>query len=402
MSSSVQGDGRLEVLMRSAIELATEHDPEHILGRVVRCAAELADASYAALGVYDHDGRLERFVHHGMDRATPDRIGRHPVGRGLLGEVIVADGPIRLADIASDVRSCGLPEHHPRMRSFLGVPVRLGERRYGNLYVTEKLGGRQFDDDDERLVVTFAAFAAAAIEGSLLVSTERELTETRTRSQVQQEMLGRVIAAQEAERARIARDLHDQIGQSLTSVLLSLRLVDRSLETEQAELAEVRRRADDVRHLVAEALQEVRQLAFEMRPTVLDDIGLVAAVQRLAGDLARRHDMHVHVTLGGLDDEARLPPDVETVIYRVVQEALTNVVRHAGAERATVTVSTDAEPPAVRATVQDDGRGFELNVAAGDTLGLAGMRERAALVSGRLEIESTPGVGTTVTVEAPL
>jgi signal transduction histidine kinase len=402
MNTPARVDGRLDVLLRSAVELATEHDPEHVLHRMVRCAAEVAQAQYAALGVYDRFGRMERFVHHGLDDATVARIGDHPVGRGLLGEVIVADGPIRLSDIGSDERSCGFPEHHPAMRSFLGVPVRLGDRRFGNLYVTEKHGARAFDEDDERLVVTFAAFAAAAIEAALLVSTERELAAAQTRSRVQQEMFGRVMDAQEAERARIARDLHDQIGQSLTSVLLSMRLVDRSLASDDPDLAEARSRTDDVRHLVAQALEEVRQLAFDLRPTVLDDIGLVAAVQRLAGNLARRYEIRVDVALDGLDDDARLPAEVETVVYRVVQEALTNVARHADAARVGITISTSVDPPAVRAVVADDGKGFEVSDDLLGTLGLAGMQERATLVHGRLDIESTPGVGTTVMVEAPL
>jgi len=219
-----QGDGRVGALLDAALELAVEHELSRILSRLVQRAAEVAaDADYAALGVYDATGRIENFVHHGIDAQTVARIGRLPEGRGLLGEVIAADGPIRLGDLGADPRSCGLPPHHPPMRSFLGVPIRAAGRRFGNLYLTEKRGAVAFDAEDERLVLTLAAFAAAAIEAAMLVEAERDLATVQARSQAQTEMLGRVIAAQEAERARVARDLHDQIGQSLTSVLLGLR-----------------------------------------------------------------------------------------------------------------------------------------------------------------------------------
>ena len=398
---------RLDVLLRSALALSTRHDPDRILDDVVRCAAEVADARYAALGVYDAAGKIERFVHHGIDAATADRIGHHPEGLGLLGEVIVADGPIRLADLTGDPRACGFPAHHPPMRSFLGVPLRVGNRRYGNLYVCEKRTASGFDPLDEQLVATLAAFAAAAVEGARLVAAEREratarseLAATRDRERARADMLARVIEAQEAERARVARDLHDQIGQGLTSVLLGLRLVDGALAVDPPDLGEVRARSEEVRDLVVDAMDQLRQLAFELRPTVLDDIGLVTALQRLVQDTSARSGLPVALALDAIDDETRLPPDVETVVYRVVQEALTNVCRHARASRATVEVA--GGPDGVRTTVVDDGAGFDPDAVPAGSLGLTGMRERASLVGGTLQITSAPGAGTGVTLDVPV
>ncbi len=391
--------GRLDLLLAAALELAAEHDLDHILQQTVQRAAEVAEARFAALGVYDAGGRIERFVHVGIDARTVARIGHHPRGRGLLGEVIVADGPIRLTDLSADPRSVGFPEHHPDMRSFLGVPVRLASRRFGNLYLTEKQGGREFDAEDERLVVTLAAFAAAAIEAALLLATERQLRNAHERAHAQSEMLGRVIDAQEAERARVARDLHDQIGQSLTSVLLGLRLVDGTLAKDVPDLDDARAHTADARALVAQALDEVRRLAFDLRPTVLDDVGLVAAVRRLARGHTQHDGVPIKVTLLGLDDDTRLPPEIETVVYRVVQEALTNVARHAEASRADVEITASGHR--VRAVVVDDGVGFTVSDGLPGSLGLAGMRERASLVGGRLEIISGPGEGTTVVLEVP-
>jgi signal transduction histidine kinase len=404
---SAEADARFDALLGAALELAGEHDLEQVLDRMVRCAARIADARYAALGVYDAAGRIEQFVHHGVAAETVALIGRLPEGRGLLGEVIVADRPIRLADLAADPRSCGFPPRHPRMRTFLGVPVRVAGRRFGNLYLTEKQGGGTFDEEDERLIVTLAAFAAAAIEAAQLVAAERdravagaELAAAQERARAQREMLALVIGAQEAERARVSRDLHDQIGQALTSVLLGLRLVDGALPEDRGDLSEVRARTGEVRELVAHALGEVRQLAFELRPTVLDDVGLVAAMHRLAVDFGRGFGVRVELRLDGLDDESRLPPEVETVVYRVVQEALTNVARHAKASHAAVAITADTDR--MRASVSDDGVGFAVGDGPPRSLGLAGMTERASLVGGHVTIASTPAHGTTVILEVPL
>jgi signal transduction histidine kinase len=390
--------GRLDLLLAAALELTAEHDLDHILEQTVQRAAEVAAARFAALGVYDADQRIERFVHSGVDADTVACIGHVPEGRGLLGEVIVADGPIRLADLRADPRSVGFPPHHPDMRSFLGVPVRVGNRRFGNLYLTEKQGGGEFDAEDERLLVTLAAFAAAAIEAALLLDAERELGTADERAHAQRAMLGRVIDAQEAERARVARDLHDQIGQSLTSILLGLRLVDGTLARDAPDLDDARARTAEVRTLVAQALDEVRRLAFDLRPTVLDDVGLVAALRRLARGHTER-EVPVEVTLVDIDDDARLSPEIETVVYRVVQEALTNVARHAAASRADVELAVSGHR--VRATVADDGVGFSIDDDLLGSLGLAGMRERASLVGGSVEITSGPGAGTTVVLEVP-
>lgn len=397
---------RYETLLQAALDLAGEHHLDQILERMVRFAADVADARYAAMGVYDAAGRIERFIHHGLDADTAARIRHAPEGRGLLGEVIAAEDPIRLADLTTDPRAGGMPPHHPPMRRFLGVPVRRGGHRFGNLYLTEKHGGGEFDDEDERLVVILAAFAAAAIESALLVSAEHEratalaeLAAAEERARAAREMLGRVIAAMEAERARVARDLHDQVGQSLTSVLLGQRLLIDSLANPTPHLADARTRADEVRSLVATALQEVRQLAFDLRPTVLDDIGLVAAVRRLAGDLTDRQTVEVDVAVERLDDDTRFAPEVETVVYRVVQEALTNVARHADASRATVVLAADEAR--LRAEIVDDGSGFDPPTGRPTSLGLAGMVERASLAGGRVEILSTPGAGTTVRLEVP-
>ena len=206
-----------------------------------------------------------------------------------------------------------------------------------------------------------------------------------------------MIAAQEDERKRIARELHDSTGQSLTSLLLGLRRLE-----EAAELETLRDRVDDLREIVSASLDEVRRLAWELRPSVLDDMGLVAALQRYVTDYRERHGVAADFLTHGLDGK-RLPPEVETTIYRIVQEALTNVVRHARAQN--VSVMIDRRERKVLLVIEDDGVGFDpAQMVDGPRphLGLYGMRERAELLGGKFTVESSAGQGTTLFVDLPI
>ena len=398
--TAITGDwpDRLRVLLRAALNLTGPHERDEVLQQIVDGAASVADARYAALGVYDERGQLTTFVHHGIDDRTIEAIGHYPEGRGLLGEVIIADCPVRLDDLATDPRSVGFPPGHPPMHSFLGVPVLRAGRRYGNLYLTEKEQGATFDEHDEALVIALAAFAAGAIETTELMASERSRAAAEEQARVRRELLGQVIAAQEAERARVSRDLHDDVGQALTSVLLGLRLVEDSLAAPELDPDDARRQVADLRELVADGLRRARQLAFDLRPTVLDDVGLVPALQRLTEDLAARTGLTVELDTAALGPEERLAPEIETVIYRVVQEALTNVVRHASATAASVTLS--GRDGHVRVFIEDDGVGFDpQHVPSRAHLGVEGMVERAELVDGTLTVSSVPGAGTTIVLE---
>jgi two-component system sensor histidine kinase UhpB len=199
------------------------------------------------------------------------------------------------------------------------------------------------------------------------------------------------LAAQEAERLRVARELHDEIGQNLTAVMLQAeRAADGDAALAPGELG---RLAEAVR----ESLDEVRRIARELRPEALDDLGLVNALIALCSRVGAQGGPPVMRQLqGGLPP---LSPDVELVIYRVAQEGLTNALRHAGAQTVTVSLTADAER--VVLSVRDDGGGMPAELSRG-TAGIAGMRERALLVGGRLSIESRPGQGTEVRLTVPL
>jgi signal transduction histidine kinase len=264
--------------------------------------------------------------------------------------------------------------------SGLYVPLVVQGRPIGVVIAHDRQGGAdpRFTDDDLRVAEALAARAAVAVDLS---------------DRVSRDAVRRVVEAQEAERARLARELHDETGQALTSMLLALKPLEQAVDAPEAKQA-----VDGLRELVVTTLQNVRRLAVELRPAALDDFGLSAALERLAATISEQSG--TQVDLEARLGERRLAAEVETTLYRIVQEALTNVVKHAAATRASVTLTRKGA--SVLAVVEDDGRGFDVAAAGNGGLGLVGMRERLALLGGRLTIEASPGSGTTLVAEVPL
>ena len=566
---------RLWALVDAGVSLSSELNLDEVLRRIVDTACRIIGARYGAIGVIDEHRRgLSNFVYRGITEEERERIGRLPVGRGLLGALIDDPRPIRIDDLGADRRSVGFPANHPVMKSFLGVPVVARGQVFGNLYLTEKEGGGSFTDEDERLAIALASQAGIAVDnarlygqtmaseasalrrlreldvvqeignallgesdptrvlrmivqeaidlmgavvayiampdddaqqlrvrvaagpgagsiegmdirtegsfseyamrslepllvddalgdprgtapvaqrlnmhamlisplverrhamgalvllhteagrfsqddlfvlrrlsalGSLalrnarLISSERQrvqiesdLQEAKVREQMSAETLRSVIRAQEDERARIARELHDSAGQALTSILLALKLAE-----DLDSLDEVKRRLADLRELTSATASEVRRIARELRPTVLDDLGLETALRRYCADLQDRTPVEIHVDIE-LSGE-RLGQEIETVAYRIVQEALTNAMKSADPGR--IDVAVDEADGVLHARVTDDGRGFDPEQTVGMGLGLLGMRERAELVGGKLTVTSAPGAGTTIDLAIPL
>ncbi len=246
---------------------------------------------------------------------------------------------------------------------------------------------RWADDEIGDLAESFNAMTGA------LAKAEEERAE---REQLRARYVSGVITAQEDERQRIARELHDSTSQSLTSLMVGMRAL-----SDTCDSPALRHHADELRAIAAQTLDEVHNLALQLRPSVLDDLGLPAAIERYVADCQRRYPLHIDLAIHGLENE-RLPAEVETALYRIVQESLTNVARHARA--ATASVLIERRNGVVRAIIEDDGRGFDPEAVgkAEQRLGLYGIRERAELLGGRLTIESEPGHGTSLFVEIPL
>lgn len=221
-----------------------------------------------------------------------------------------------------------------------------------------------------------------------------QLLELRKEREVlQRQLLEKVISSQEAERQRIARELHDSTSQSLTSLLVGMR----TLEANCSKIE--KNQVSELRNIAAETLDEVHKLAMQLRPSVLDDMGLSAALERLIYEWQSRYKITVDLAL--TIGNKRLPDVIETSLYRIIQEALTNIIRHANAE--SVSILLERRNNKVIAVIEDDGMGFEIkDFSQGSQLGLLGMKERTELLDGKLTIESNPDHGTSVFVEIPL
>ena len=234
--------------------------------------------------------------------------------------------------------------------------------------------------------------------GNLGTAFNEMSDELKHKEEARQQLLARVISAQEEERKRIARELHDETGQALTSLMVGLKVTE-----DLTDATQIREQTAELRTLAAQALENVRHLATELRPSVLDDLGLVAAIRRYTQEYSKKMNVNVDSHISGLDEQ-RLPPEVESTIYRIIQEALTNITKHA--EASNVSVVLRYGDSLLVAIVEDDGKGFDvdqvLTSATEKSLGLFGMYERASLVGGKLTIESQPGAGTTVFLEIPL
>ncbi|NLG69163.1 MAG: HAMP domain-containing protein [Firmicutes bacterium] len=278
----------------------------------------------------------------------------------------------------------------------LELPLVVKERRYGHLVVARR-SGPAFSPEDVTLLEAVANLVAIAVENLRLFDEVREKERLRGR------LLTRVMGAQEEERRRSARELHDSVGQSLTAIMLRIDWMLQVLRDPDGQLA---RRLGQLRQLAEATLEDVRRITYDLRPAALDDLSLAAAVIWYARTHLEPAGLTVVADVDACAD-LRLPPSVEIAVFRVAQEAVTNVLRHAGARRVEVRIHCqgDADQGTVEMTIVDDGRGFvPAEVMARrdrPPLGLLGMRERMDLVGGQLEIVSSPGQGTRVEVRVP-
>lgn len=361
-------------LLDALLLVASELDLDAVLQRIVEAAAGLVGARYAALGVLDEEGEgLARFVWTGMPDDAVERIGYVPRGHGLLGLLITDARPIRLEDLGTHPSSTGFPPGHPPMRTFLGVPVRIRGKAYGNLYLTEKDGGGPFTADDEALVVALAAAAGVAVENARLHARLAEL----------------VVAE---ERDRIARDLHDNVIQGLFATGLSLQGAAR-----MADHPEVVQRIDAAVDELDRTVRRIRTTVFELGSSALGGRSLRREVLDVSAEAAR---------VLGFEPDVRLEGPIDVVVGEretehaaaVVRELLANVARHAEASSAQVEVTATGERLTI--VVRDDGAGIGEGGAGGR--GVANLRARASALGGHFGVAPGPDGGTVAVWDVPL
>jgi two-component system sensor histidine kinase DegS len=366
--------------------ITSELELGRVLSKVVQIAEELVDADAGVIGLLDEARGVIRYPyqHNLPENMMQTRI---PEGEGLAAQVIASDAPVVIEDYPSYP---GRLEAFAKggLKSFLGVPIVTGGKVFGTLAVITLREKRSFSDRDVTVLSAVARQAAIAIENARLYENMRSYAK-------------QILTAQERERTRMARELHDDTAQSL--VALSRQLDGLLGNSEVENSPRVKDRLENLRKLAAQTSNDVRRFSQDLRPSALDHLGLLPTLEGLASKMSEED--HIDAQLVVLGKPRRLSPEAELILFRIVQEALTNVRKHAAATEVTTTV--EFTNGTVKLSIQDNGRGFQLSgqarelVEAGK-LGLTGMVERAELAGGTLAVHSRPGEGTTVAAEIPV
>jgi signal transduction histidine kinase len=377
MTQTDEASRRQDALVQAGIALASELSLPAVLQKIVELACEVADARYGALGVLGTDGRIHEFVTHGVTEEERRAIGSLPVGRGILGILIEEAHPLRLRRIQDDPRSVGFPPNHPPMTSFLGVPVSVRGRVYGNLYLTEKRGASEFTEDDEVAVVTLAAQAGVAVENARLWEENARI----------QEELKRLAVLEDRE--RIAKELHDGVVQSLFAVGMSLQATE-AVTPSEAVRARLEAAVEDVDRVI----RDLRNYIFGLGPGGRADVELERALADLVDEFRRGTELAIRLEVDA--EAASLLAGKASDILQVARETISNAIRHAGAQTLSVVLTRRGSDIVLE--VEDDGTGFDPAESQGKGHGLANLESRARALNGRLEIDSMSGDGTTVRV----
>ena len=395
---------RFERLLAAGLAISAEHDIEQLLRLVLESAREVVGARYAALGVLAEDGQsLARFEVSGLTQDEIERIGPLPTGHGLVGVLMREGRPMRIARISDDPRSYGFPPHHPPMESFLGVPIASRGQSFGNLYLTEKIGAPEFTDEDERIAVLLAAYAATAVETARLIERRGVLLDQ--------------LQTMQRQRDQFFAMVNHELRNSLTGVYGWAEQLQRARSPEAAERAgrEVFECAERTFTLLNNLLDLSRLDAGKsqplMRPVRLGDrIRAAVASVRPAADKKQ-----IEVVAEGSFEDIALRTDA-VKLDQIIVNLLTNAVRHSPASE-TIVVRVETFGHEVLINVIDRGPGisqedqrriFEMYVRVdpesgiGSGLGLPVSRRLAEVLGGRLSVSSDLGRGATFTLSLPL
>ncbi|HJX03900.1 MAG TPA: GAF domain-containing protein [Dehalococcoidia bacterium] len=344
----------------------------------------------------DDDGLLRYRVYRGL---SPHFVGEIALtrGQGIAGKVMESGEPVLLEDISKDSRV--FHEDLVSMeglKGFICVPLKTKDKVVGVINVASRMPGR-FSQDDLYLLHSIGCQMGTAIEQARLY---KNLAKAAERYQV---LLRHALTAQEDERKRIARELHDETSQTLTSLTLTLQAIIQLVEMKGEYDADLLARLKSAHTHTVYAASEVVKLMKELRPTLLDELGLQAAVHRYARDNLQAHGIKVNTEFEGTD--SRLPPVVEVTLFRVAQGLMGNIMEHSAAKNTNVKLKCDEHRCVMR--IEDDGKGFDVDrltrvEPGGRGAGLFTIKERIKLAGGQCKIDSKPGHGTKITVSVPL
>jgi signal transduction histidine kinase len=393
---------RIEQLSRAAMRITAEHDLDRVLQEVTDSARDVIGARYAALAVLDPKGKgVSTFVTSGVTPETHNKIGSAPGGKGVLGLLITDPRPVRVSNLSQHPHASGFPTHHPEMKSFLGVPILGREAPIGNLYLTEKVDGPEFSEEDEAVAVMLAGHAAVAVQNARLYEQEvRLLTELKS---------------MQRSRDRFYAMINHELRNALTATYGWADLWLRKFaDSPPREAIEVYESAEQTLTLLEDLLQLSRLDADKLPPQIQDTdaFGAVSDAIRSVEPAAERKSVNIETT--GKVDETTCRTDPQRV-RQILINLLTNAVRHSPAKE-TITVDIRADDDSMRFDVVDRGEGIAAEEQAaifeafergreqkerGTGLGLTLSRQLARLLGGELSVESRQGHGARFIVRLP-
>ena len=363
----------LDALYRADEELYRHLDLDHLLQALVEVAVDLLHADKSAIMAWDeHHQELQVRAARGFREESLAQMHCGP-GEGIVGQVALTGQAIAVANAAQDERVLRRVVDPEGIASFIHLPLKLNGDVFG-VFNLSFCRSRSFGEEERRLFAALAQRAALAIENARLYQRAQD-------------------AAAAEERTRLARELHDAVTQTLFSASLIAEVLPRIWERDPAQ---GRARLEELRELARGALAEMRTLLLELRPAALTESSLCDLLRQLTEAVVGRSRLKVHLEIEG---EGALPPDVQVALYRIAQESLNNVGKHAQANE--VVVQLCFAPEEVTLSIRDDGEGFDPGAVPAESLGLGIMRERSARIGARLDVQSRPGRGTTVVVSWP-
>lgn len=366
---------QLRALNEAARAITAELSLEQVLQKIASTARELIQAKYAALGVHDGQRHLSRFITAGIEPSAHAKIGAFPTGHGLLKTLLQRGRTLLINDIKHHPTAIGFPDHHPVMRSLLGVPIYSKGKLLGALYLADKEDGSDFTESDQKLLEMLALHIAIAIENARLYEQTQRLAILE-------------------ERERFARDLHDGIIQSIYAV--GLALDQAKVDISPASQA-TREQIDLCLKSLSGVIQDIRNYIFDLRPQALKHQGLKARLEGLIAEVKVNTLLPIQAQIdAGVSD--CLNTWQASHIFHICHEALSNAIRHAQPSRISIKLTGDGD--LITLVVEDDGIGFELPTAIQPGhRGLGNIKARVAQLGATLKIDSDTRQGTRVSVQ---
>ncbi|MCK4793648.1 MAG: PAS domain S-box protein, partial [Desulfobacteraceae bacterium] len=411
---------RVSQALNASLELAT------VLQETTNSATDLMGIDSAAIYLFEGEELYLGATTPPLDSQMPEDFRRAAIAdHPHIHKTVTTGHPVILDDTGTgeltDAERAISDERG--LRTIIYIPILSGQKKWGILILGTIGKTRTFSEEEINLCMTLTNQVALSIQNAKLheevIRHSRELegqiTERKQAEKEKDILLDQVqmanerlktlnrerINLQEEERKRISQELHDELGQALTAITLDLGIIERELDPETDR--DIRKRLSETRTIANELDQKIDELAFDLRPSILDDLGLIPTLKWYADRYSQRAEVEVEIEVIGR--KKRLPPEIETALYRITQEALTNVAKHAQAKK--IKLQLDRQLKTVTVSIEDDGQGFDVEelqttLAPPQGMGLAGMKDRISLLGGRLEIHSKPGEGTRIEIEIPL